>query len=102
MEELTRENASVAMDQDAYKKRFEQLSGRYAKVNEEMAALDEAVKDRRYRRTRTELFIRELGRMESLVTEFSDELWHALADHATVYGKEDVRFMFRNGMEIKV
>jgi hypothetical protein len=54
-----------------------------------------------YRKTKTEMFIRELGRMESLVAEFSDELWHALADHATVHGREDVRFTFRNGMEIK-
>jgi site-specific DNA recombinase len=101
IEELTRENASVAMDQDAYKKRFEQLSERYAEINKRLAALDEAVKDMRYRRTKTELFIRELGRMECLVTEFSGELWHALADHATVYGKEDVRFTFRNGLEVK-
>jgi len=39
--------------------------------------------------------------MEGSVTEFSDGLWYSLVDHATVHGKKDVRFMFKNGMEIK-
>ncbi|PKL12288.1 MAG: recombinase family protein [Spirochaetae bacterium HGW-Spirochaetae-8] len=101
MEQLTAENASRAMDQKAYTARFGQLSDRYAKVNEEMAALDEAIRDRRYRRTRTELFLKTLRKQDGLVTGFSEDLWHSLADHATVHSKEDVRFMFRNGMEIK-
>jgi len=100
MEQLTAENASRVMDQQLYTSRFEQLSQRYVRGNDELAALDEAVRDRQYRRTRTELFIKELEKLDGLVTGFSDELWHSLVDHATVYGKEDVRFMFRNGVEI--
>ena len=101
MEQLTNENASRVMDQDAYTARFGQLSDRYARVNEEMAALDEAVKDRRYRKTRTELFLKTLKKQDGLVTGFSEDLWHSLADHATVYSKEDVSFTFRNWVEIK-
>ncbi len=101
MERLTAENASRAMDQDAYTARFGQLSDRYAKVNEEIAALDEAIRDRRYRRTRTELFLKTLKKQDGLVSEFSEDLWHSLADHATVHGKEDVSFTFRNGVEIQ-
>jgi len=29
-------------------------------------------------------------------------LWYFLADHAVIYSKEDVRFIFKNGMEIQV
>lgn len=101
MEQLTAENASRVMDQDAYKARFEQLSQLYVRGNDELAALDEAVRDRQYRRTKTELFIRELEKLDGLVMGFSDELWYSLVDHATVHGKDDVRFMFRNGREIK-
>ena len=100
MEQLTAENASRAMDQENYKARFEQLSQRYIKGKDEIAALDEAILDRQYRRTKTELFIKELEKMEGLVTEFSDGLWHSLADYATVHGRKDVRFMFKNGVEI--
>ncbi|PKL10803.1 MAG: hypothetical protein CVV52_16590 [Spirochaetae bacterium HGW-Spirochaetae-8] len=101
MEQLTVENASRAMDQDAYTARFGQLSDRYAEVNEEIAALDEAIRDRRYRRTRTELFLKTLRKQDGVVTEFSEDLWHSLADHATVHGREDVRFTFSNGVEIR-
>ncbi len=100
MEQLTAENASRVMDQGNYKARFEGLSQRYVKGKDEIAALDEAILDRQYRRTKTELFIKELKKMEGLVTDFSDGLWYSLVDHATVLGKEDVRFTFKNGMEI--
>ncbi len=100
MEQLTTENASRVMDQDDYKARFEELSRRYVRGNDELAALDEAVRDRQYHRTRTELFIRELEKLDGLVTEFTDELWHSQVDYATVYGKDDVRFMFKNGIEV--
>ncbi len=99
MEQLTTENASRVMDQDAYKVRFEQLSQRYVRGNDELAALDEAIRDRQYRRTKTELFIKELEKIDGLVTEFTDELWYSLADHAVVNSKEDVRFIFKNEME---
>lgn len=95
------ENASSVMDQDAYGARFESLSERYAKADAQVAALDEVIQDRQYRRTRTELFFKTLRKQEIMDTEFSDEMWHALADHATVYGKEDVRFTFRNGIEVR-
>jgi hypothetical protein len=88
------------MDQDGYKVRFEELSRRYVRGNDELAALDETVRDRQYRKTKTELFIKELEKLDGLVTEFTDELWYSLVDHATVHGKEDVRVMFRNGVEI--
>ncbi len=101
MEQLTAENASRAMDQQLYRSRFEQLSERYIKGKDELAALDEAILDRQYRKTKTELFIKELKKMEGLVTEFSDGLWYSLVDYATVHGKKDVRFMFKNGMEIR-
>ena len=32
---------------------------------------------------------------------FDEGAWYALVDHATVYGRDDVRFTFKNGMEIK-
>jgi site-specific DNA recombinase len=101
MENLTTENASVAMSQDEYRTRFEKLSERYNAVNNTLAVLEEAIRDRQYRKTKTELFLKTLGKQEELVTEFSEKLWYALADHAVVYGKEDVRFIFKNGMEIK-
>lgn len=101
MEQLTTENTARAMDQQLYRSRFEQLSQRYIKGKDELVALDEAILERQYRKTKTGLFIKELEKLDGLVTEFSDGLWYSLIDYATIHGKNDVRFMFRNGMEIQ-
>ena len=34
--------------------------------------------------------------------EYVEGAWYAMVDFVTVYGKEDVRFTFKNGMEIPV
>ena len=35
------------------------------------------------------------------MTEFNGEDWYSLVEYATVYSREDIRFTFKNGMEIK-
>ena len=63
--------------------------------------VEKVMQDSQYRKTKTNMFFKILNKQECLVTEFSTELWYALADHATVYSKEDVRFTFKNGIEIR-
>ena len=102
MDRLTAENASTVMDQAVYQERYGRLSYRYHKVENQISEVKQAIQDRQYRKTKTELFLKSLKNQEGLVTEFSDHLWHSLADHAEVHGKDDIRFMFKNGMEVKV
>jgi len=102
MEQLNTENANVAMDQAAYQDRFKQLSKEYTEVNKQLSALEGAIHERKSRKTKTELFLKGLKKQEGVVTEFTEHLWHSLADHAVVNSKEDVRFIFKNGMEIRV
>ena len=33
------------------------------------------------------------------VTEFDDQLWISVADHVVVHSKEDIRVMYRDGIE---
>ena len=47
-------------------------------------------------------FMSERLSMPDEVTEFSPGAWGALVDYVTVYSEKDVRFTFRNGLEIKV
>lgn len=39
---------------------------------------------------------------EALVDKFEPELWRGLLDFVTVYARDDVRFTFKDGTEIKV
>jgi DNA invertase Pin-like site-specific DNA recombinase len=98
MEQLNTENASTAMDQQTYRNHFDQLSQEYAEVNKQLTALEDAIRERKSRKTKTELFLKALKKQERLVTEFSEHLWYSLADHAVIHSKEDVRFIFKNGI----
>jgi len=49
-----------------------------------------------------EIFISELQKQESLVSEFDENLWRNLLDYATVYSHNDMRFVFKDGTEVKV
>ena len=44
----------------------------------------------------------ELRSLPEQVDYFDERAWYAMVDFVTVYGKEDVRFNFKNGMEIPV
>lgn len=100
MDRLTAENASTVMDQAVYQERYERLSNRYQEIEARISEVKHAIQDRRYRKTKTELFLKDLRNQEGVVSKFSDHLWYSLADHAEVHGKEDVRFTFKNGMVI--
>lgn len=47
-------------------------------------------------------FIGGLQRLDGFCKDFDEELWVALLDHATVYAKDDIRFTFKAGNEVKV
>ncbi len=39
--------------------------------------------------------------MDSPLKEFNEVDWYSLVDYATVYKKEDIKFTFKNGMNVK-
>lgn len=47
-------------------------------------------------------FLAELERQDGMDTEFNGELWYSLIEYVTVFEKEDIRFTFKDGTEIKV
>ncbi len=49
-----------------------------------------------------ELFLEGLQKQEDLVVGFDEDLRYSLIEYVTVFGKEDVRFTFKDGTEIKV
>ena len=60
------------------------------------------ITEKQARREMAEQCLAELAKQEGVVTEFDEDFWYALVDHATVHGKEDVWFTFKDGTEIKV
>ena len=48
------------------------------------------------------MFLDGLKKQKDLVTEFDEDLWFSLIEYVTVFNKEDIRFTFKNGTEIRV
>ncbi len=79
------ENARIALDQTEYQKKYSSL----------------AITERQAKRERTGRFISRLEKLDNPLTAFYEDDWYSLVDYATVYSREDIRFTFKNGMEIK-
>jgi len=94
------ENARFAIDQSEYQQRYDGLTEQYEKAKARLTEITGEISDRKSRRETVENFIAELEKQDGLITEFDERLWHSLLDYLTVYNAEDVRFTFRNGMEI--
>lgn len=94
------ENARVALDQVEYQKRYDGLTARFDTAKARYEALDETIRSKQSRRAKIEAFLEALAKAE-LVDTFDTALWCGLVDFVTVHGKDDVRFTFKNGQEIK-
>ena len=66
-----------------------------------LEAVGSAITERVAKREKTERFLVEVEKRDGLLTEFNEEDWYSLVEYATVYSREDIRFTFKNGMEIK-
>ena len=59
-----------------------------------------AISDKQTRQATIEAFVNEVKRLDG-VSEFQPALWYSLADHITVYSKDDMRVTFKDGTKIK-
>lgn len=94
-------NSRVAMDQNEYRQNYQRLVEMY---NTEKARHDEIANKLLLdyqRKQQLKQFIEALKQTENLIG-FDESLWTILVDYVTVFKKDDVRFTFKNGMEIKV
>ncbi len=94
------ENARVALDQAEYNKYYTSLTERYDKAKARLEEVNGTISDKQTRQATIEAFLDEVKRLDS-VSEFQPALWYSLADHMTVYSKDDVRIRFKDGTEIK-
>ena len=94
------ENDHVALDQVEYQKRYDGLTERFDTAKARYESLDETIRSKQSRRAKIEAFLEALAKAE-LVDTFDTALWCGLVDFVTVHGKDDVRFTFKNGQEIR-
>ncbi len=101
IQQCVNENAHIALDQTEYQKKYDGLADRFDRIKERLEAVGFAITERVAKREKTERFLAELEKRDASLTEFNEEDWYSLVEYATVYSREDIRFTFKNGMEIK-
>lgn len=90
----------TALDQVEYQTRYDGLTERFDTTKAWYEALDEVIHSKHSRRATIEAFLEALGKAE-LVDKFEINLWCGLVNFVTVHSKDDVRFTFKNGKEIR-
>ena len=101
IKKLIEQNASTAMDQEEYARRYNDYAARFEKATEDYEKLQKQKFRRLHQSDILETFAFEIFCLPDLRIEFSDRLWLNLIAHATVYGDERIVFRFRNGVGIE-
>ena len=101
IEQCVAENARVALDQTEYQKKYDGLAGRFNRAKARLSEVSQTITERQAKREKIGRFVSCLEQMDGPLTAFNEDDWYSLVDYATVYSREDIRFTFKNGMEIK-
>lgn len=102
IQQCIKENARIALDQKEYQKRYDGLAKRLDNVQERLDEVSQGITEKQVHREKIEMFLAGLRKHEDLVTEFDEDLWYSLTEYVTVFDKEDIRFTFKDGTDIKV
>ena len=102
IEKCVNENASVALEQDAYNARYNSLVEKY-KAAEEVYNKLLSEKERRISKAEEiRIYMKNLEKAENPISEFDEKLWLMMTLHAIAKSDGTVTFVFRDGMEITV
>lgn len=91
----------IAQNQDDYQKRYDSLAKRFDRTKERLETVERSIAEKQAHREMVEQFLSELAKQDA-VMEFTDDLWYSMVDFVTIYSKDDIRFTFQNGTEIKM
>ena len=97
IQQMIRQNATVAQDQTEYNQRFDSLSQKFKEAETKKDAVAQQISDIRLRRGTMEDFLSILKKQDGELIEFSEQLWCGLLDYATAYADGRLTFTFKNG-----
>ena len=95
------DNSRTALDQNEYERRYADLAERYNTIKSEYDKISEQIESKKAQRELFKVFIRALEKQGALLEEFDEGLWSSLVQEVVVNAKDDIRFIFKNGFEIK-
>ncbi len=97
---LIHENASTALNQVEYKRRYDKLCDRYEGLQADYSASLKQIEDKKDRLADINDYLSQLTKVEGRVDTFSQELWCGLVDYVEVGDK--LTFVFKDGAKVPV
>ena len=101
MQAAISQNSRIALDQDEYEQRYSQLTARYNSIKPRYDELSEQLERKKAQKKLFKGFIRMLQKQDSVVKEFDEGLWSGLVQEVVVHASNDIRFLFKNGFEVR-
>ncbi len=99
-ERLIADNATAAISQNEYARKYNDYSASYEKAKAELEALERKRLRQLSKADSVKRFKEMMIQTGSTPTEYSDDLWNVAVESATVWADETITFKFKNGQEI--
>ena len=99
IEQLVKENAVIAADQEKYSERYNSLVGEYEALQRKREAVEKEKNARVEKREALEAFY---GELEQLEVAFTPQRWNAIVEKVVVGVNGEMTFHFVNGGEVAV
>lgn len=100
VEKLVKENASKVQDQDDYEIRYQALTERYNKAKDELEKANNELLQKKTRQKNLEAIAAKMEELDSVLLEWSDEIWLTLIEEAVAHENGTITFKFKNGYNI--
>ena len=102
MQTAIAENSQTALDQNGYNRRYVDLTEMYNTIKADYDKISEQIESKKAQRELFKGFIQALEKQGTLIEKFDEGLWSSLMQEVVVKAKSDIRFIFKNGFEIKM
>ena len=101
MQTAIAENSRTALYKNEYERRYANLTERYNTIKSKYDKISEQIESKKAQRELFKGFIQVLEKQGTLIEKFDEGLWSSLMQEVVVKAKSDIRFIFKNGFEIK-
>ena len=102
MQTAISENSRTALNQSEYEKHYAELTTRYEKTKANYDDIAEQIESKKAKRELFKGFIHTLEKQDGLIEEFDVGIWSSLVQEVVINAKDDIRFIFKNGFEVRV
>ena len=97
-----KENATTALSQEDYAKRYDSLNARYENASSKLAELQKEKESKQLRGVELRCFLDALRDAPTVLDDFDCRLWTMLVEKVMVFRDGRMTFRFKDGQEIEV